>query len=285
MKRVQSIFNFRSSGHLVIRSSILQSIFLVFLLWSSAYADGAASVYIEDLTWMEVRERVQSGRTIAIIPSGGTQQEGPQLATGKHNVVAAYAASEIARRLGNALVAPVIAYVPSGRISPPEGHMQFPGTISVSNATYEALLEEAARSLKQSGFHMICFLGDSVGTQAIQARVARRLNEEWRSDRVTALNLSSYFYKNGHEEWSETLPVKVEHPEAHAGHIDTSEMMAVDSAGVRDNLRGVRGEHDYKTTGAMGDSSVASAAYGRKYLSLKIEAAIRQIQNASGHAK
>jgi creatinine amidohydrolase/Fe(II)-dependent formamide hydrolase-like protein len=115
--------------------------------------------------------------------------------------------------------------------------------------------------------------------------VANKLNEEWRSDGVKVINVANYYSKNGNQEWSETLPVKVNHPEAHAGHIDTSELMAVEGSGVRDNLRANRTERDYKTTGASGDSSVASENYGRKYLSLKVEAAIKQIQNASGHAK
>ncbi len=252
---------------------------------SYAYAQATKSVYIEEMTWMEVQSRLNSGNSIVIIPSGATQQEGPHMVTGAHDVIARYAAGEIAMKLGNALVAPVIAYVPSGRINPQEGHMMFPGTISISNATYTALLEDAARSLKQHGFRMICFLGDSAGTQAIQSQVAQKLGDEWRADRVKVINLSSYFYKNGHEEWNENQGVKVDRPEAHAGHIETSEMLEIDGSGVRENLRAQHSERDYKTTGAMGDSSVASANYGRKYLSLKIEAAIRQIQNASGNIK
>ena len=245
----------------------------------------AASVYIDELTWMEVQSRIRSGRTIAIVPTGGTEQEGPHLVIGKHNAIARYVAGEIAEKLGNALVTPVIPFAPSGRVYPAEGHMQFAGTISASNLTYQMTLEDVARSLKQHGFHMICFIGDSAGSQLIQAEVAKKLTAEWHSSGVKVVNVSNYYSKNGHEEWSESLPVKVARPEAHAGHIDTSEMMAVDSSGVRENLRAEHSEHDYKTTGASGDSSVASAHYGQKYLSLKIESAIKQIQNASGHVK
>jgi creatinine amidohydrolase/Fe(II)-dependent formamide hydrolase-like protein len=52
-------------------------------------------------------------------------------------------AERIARALGHTLVAPVIAYVPEGRISPPSGHMRFPGTISVPGETFERVLESA----------------------------------------------------------------------------------------------------------------------------------------------
>lgn len=246
---------------------------------------GPSTVYIEEMTWQEVAARIKGGAHIAIVPTGGTEQQGPHMITGYHNEVVRYTAGEIATKLGNALVAPVISYAPAGRISPPEGHMQFAGTMSVSAATYEALLEDAVRSLKQHGFNLICLVSDGVGSQLVQARVATRLTTEWRSQGVRVLSVSNYFYKNGHEEFSETQPVKVSHADAHAGHADTSQLMAIDAEGVRDSMRAVRTERDYKATGAMGDSSVASATYGRKYLSLKIEAAIKQIQHASSHAK
>lgn len=243
------------------------------------------NVYIEDMTWPEVKKRLQGGYHTAIVPTGATQQQGPHMVTGYHNTVVRYTAGEIALKLGNALVAPVIAYSPAGRISPPEGHMQFPGTMSVSAQTYEMLLEDAIRSLKEHGFTLICLIGDNVGSQLSQARVAQKLSVEWRSEGVRVLNVSNYFYKNGDEEWAEAMPVKVAHPEAHGGHAETSQLMAIDADGVRDTMRAVRRERDYKTSGAMGDSSVASAKLGRKYLSLKIEAAIRQIQNASSRAR
>jgi len=234
---------------------------------------------------MEIHNRIESGSHIAILPTGGTEQEGPQLVTGTHNVVVRYAAGEIAKELGNALVAPVIAYTPSGRIDPPEGHMMFPGTLSVSDDTYRMLLEDAVRSLKQNGFTLICLIGDGKGGQAIQDQVAEKLSVEWINDRVRVLHVSNYYAKNGQEEWNDKAKLKVIKPEAHAGHVDTSEMMAIDPADVRDSMRAVHTERDYSTTGAMGDSSLASAKYGRRYLRLKIDAAVKQIQNASSHER
>lgn len=267
------------------KSVFLSSIILLSIIALPAHAEGPASLYIEDLTWQEVQAHIQAGRTTVIIPTGATEQEGPQLVTGLHSSVARYSAGEIARGLGNALVAPVIPLAPSGRIDPQEGHMQFAGTISISENTYTQLLEEVARSLKQHGFKVICFVGDQKGSQRVQSQVAQKLSQQWQPDHVRVIYVSDYYYNNGQEEWTESAGVKVPNPDAHAGHIDTSELMAVDAAGVRDNLRGVRTERDYKTTGAMGDSSLASATLGRRYLGLKIEAAIKQIQNAASNAK
>lgn len=264
----------------VIPTCVGMTIALFMLSVSSAHASGS-SVYIEELTWMEVRDRMGAGSIIAIVPTGGTAENGPQMINGKNNFIVHYTAGEIARKLGNALVAPVLAYVPTGRINPPEGHMQFPGTLSVSSQTFAAILEDTARSLKQHGFRVICFVGDNGGSQSIQQQVSDKLSLEWENKGVRVVQVSNYYFRNGQEKFTQSLGVKVPNPAAHAGLIDTSELMAVDSLGVRTSHLGVRNEHDYRTTGAMGDSTLASAAYGRRFLSLKVNAAVKQIRDAA----
>src|SRR5262245_40801507 len=98
------------------------------------------SVWIEELTWMEVRDALQAGKTTVIVPTGGVEQNGPYLATGKHNYVLRATSEAIARKLGNALVAPISPFVPEGDIEPPTGHMKYPGTISLTESTYQLLL-------------------------------------------------------------------------------------------------------------------------------------------------
>ena len=74
------------------------------------------------------RDTIAAGKTTVIVPTGGTEQNGPHIVLGKHNYLVKYKAGEIAKQLGNALVAPVMAYVPEGEITPPTGHMRFAGT-------------------------------------------------------------------------------------------------------------------------------------------------------------
>lgn len=252
---------------------------------SGARAQASASVYMDDMTWMEISDRLKSGTSVVLVPTGGNQQAGPHLATGAHTEVMRYSAGEIARKLGNALSAPVIPYAPAGRISPPEGNMQFPGTFSLADSTYAAVLEDVARSLKQHGFRMICLLGEDAGAQRVMARVADKLGREWITDGVRVLHVSRYYARQGQDEWNDTLPGRIHNASAPAGHIETSELMAVDAARVRASMTAARTEKDYRLTGATGDTTMASAALGRKYLSLKIEAAIQQIQNAASNAK
>lgn len=142
------------------------------------------SVWIEELTWMEVRDRIAAGTTTAIISTGGVEQNGPYVALGKHNYILESACEMIAERLGNALCAPIVKLVPEGDIDEPSGHMRYPGTISVRQETFEMMLTDVARSLEAHGFTDIVFIGDSGGNQRGMSNVADALNERWSGSRA-----------------------------------------------------------------------------------------------------
>src|SRR5262249_3824831 len=144
---------------------------LLLLPSSRAPAQPPDTVFLEELTWTELRDQIRSGKTTILLPIGGTEQNGPHMALGKHNVRVKALSAAIARGLGTALVAPVLAYVPEGGLSPPEGHMRFPGTITIPDATFAQILESAARSFKAHGFKDIVFLGDHGGYQMVEKRV------------------------------------------------------------------------------------------------------------------
>src|SRR4030095_2201250 len=113
---------------------------------SKLFAQVPDTVFMEELTWTEVRDAIKAGKTTIIFPTGGTEQNGPHMVLGKHNFIVKHSAEQIARRLGNALVAPVLAYVPEGNIDPPTGHMQYPGTITLPDEFFIKVAEYAARS-------------------------------------------------------------------------------------------------------------------------------------------
>ena len=242
------------------------------------------SYYLEDLTWPEVRDRMQHGTNTIIIPTGGTEQNGPHIAIGKHNWIVKTTSGEIAKQLGNALAAPVLAYVPEGRISPPEGHMMFPGTISVREENFALVLEDAARSFKQHGFKHICFIGDHGGNQAMQQQVADKLTTEWKDEGVTVLQVANYYIDKDADDWVATQnlakKLHVENGSAHAGFMDAAEIMAVNPNGVRPALIKHYTEKDFPENGAMGDPSEATAEYGKALLGFKVKAAVEQIRKA-----
>jgi creatinine amidohydrolase len=158
------------------------------------------SLWTEELTWMEVRDAVRAGKTTVIIGTGGVEQNGPYLAGGKHNFVLATVLPEIAKAIGNTLIAPIVKFVPEGAIEPtPRGHMSYPGTISLEPATFEALLTDICRSYKAHGFTDIILLGDSGGNQAGMEHVATALNRKWKAGKTRVHYLREYYYE---DQWS-----------------------------------------------------------------------------------
>ena len=152
------------------------------------------TVWLEEMTWMDVRDAMAAGKTTVIIPTGGIEPNGPWLALGKHNYVLRANCDAIARALGNALCAPIVPFVPEGRIESRSGHMGSPGTLSMREETFRALLTDIVHSLKVHGFKNIILIGDSGGNQPGQRAVADSLTALWRGEPVVAHVQEYYDY-------------------------------------------------------------------------------------------
>src|SRR5216110_3048274 len=163
------------------------------LIAMAASARRIERVAIEDFTWTELATALNAGKTTIIVPIGGTEQNGPHMVLGKHNVRVKVLAERIALALGNALVAPVLAYVPEGSIDPPSAHMRFPGTISIPDNTFRSLLESSARSLRRHGFTDVVLIGDHGGYQSQMAAVATRLNRDWAKTPARVHFIADYY--------------------------------------------------------------------------------------------
>lgn len=125
----------------------------------------SSTIELEKMTWMEVRDRVKSGFTRVIVPTGGIEQNGPFVALNKHDLIARAVSVRTAEILGRTVVAPVVPFVPEGSFNPPSGHMRYPGTISLSSDTFQRLLQDVITSLSLSGFEEIIVVGDSGDSQ------------------------------------------------------------------------------------------------------------------------
>ena len=248
----------------------------------SNYEHYANHVYLEDMTWQEVKQSLVTGSTTVLIPTGGTEQNGPHVILGKHNYIVKFTAGKIAETLGKTLVAPVISYVPEGSIEPAEGHMNFAGTLSITDAEFEGVLESAARSLKQHGFKVIAFIGDSGGNQSAQKRVAERLSKLWQEQGVRVFQVNDYYENNTQSAYLQNNGYSASQIGGHAGIRDTSELMAVYPAGVRAEFKVNHIDTDFITIGADGDASIASVFIGNILLDLKIKAAVKQIKDFLG---
>jgi creatinine amidohydrolase/Fe(II)-dependent formamide hydrolase-like protein len=137
------------------------------------------TIWLEEMTWMDVRDAMKAGMTTVIISTGGIEPNGPWLALGKHNYVLKANCEAIARKLGNALCAPIDPFVPEGNPSAKSGHMATMGTISLREETFQALLTDMVTSFKTHGFENIIMIGDSGGNTTGMRTVAQKLNAEW----------------------------------------------------------------------------------------------------------
>jgi creatinine amidohydrolase len=155
--------------------------------------DGIDSVWLEELTWLEVRDAMKAGKTTIIIPTGGMEQNGPYLATGKHNYVNRAGCEAIARKLGNALCGPNVAFVPEGNFDPPTGALMYPGSTGVSDATFRALLTDIAESFRVTGFSNVVLLGDSGGNQRGMKEVAAALTPKWAATKSRIHYIATYY--------------------------------------------------------------------------------------------
>ena len=261
---------------------LLLFLFVLLIAGSSVRAQLPDTVFLEELSWTELRDLVRSGKTTILVPIGGTEQNGPHMALGKHNLRVRYLSEKIARTLGNALVAPVIAYVPEGAIDPPTGHMRFPGTITMPEEAFNKTLEYAARSFKLAGFRDIVFLGDHGGYQKGEKMVADRLDKEWAATPVRVHAVEEYYRvsESGFAGLLKSRGYSEGEVGVHAGLADTSLTLAVDPRLVRtDRVKSSAQSDD----GVRGDPRRASAELGQLGVELIVARTVDAIRRAAAH--
>ena len=262
------------------RSLLASAALLLFALGSppagAALPAGLAPNDLEALTSVELRERIAHGSTTVIVPIGGTEQNGAHMLLGKHNVRAHVLAGRIADALGNAIVAPTIAYVPEGSIHPPAAHMKYTGTISVPDAVFEGLLEATARSFKQHGFKDVVFLGDHGGYQADLVHVKDKLNREWARDPACRAHAPPEYYRITQTAYVAALKahgVSDAEMGSHAGLADTALSLAIDPTLVLpDRLAGPY------PAGVTGNPRRATADLGELGTKLVVQATVAAIR-------
>ena len=242
-----------------------------------------ASVFIDDLTWTELRDGIAAGKTTIIVPIGATEQNGPWMALGKHNVRAKALSEKIARALGNALVAPVISYVPEGQADPPTQHMRFPGTLTIPDAAFEKTLEYAARSLRRAGFRDVVFLGDHGGYQKSEIAVAARLNREWPAQDTRVHAIEEYYRatETAYVQMLKSRGYSDREIGSHAGLADTALTLALAPDMVRTDRLASAAEPGV-TQGVHGDPRRATAALGQLGVDIIVAQTVEAIRKATG---
>ena len=153
------------------------------------------TVWIEEQTWMETRDAIKGGKTTAIIGSGGLEQNGPYNANGKHNFVLRATCEATARKLGNALCAPVVTLEPGNT----ERQGLTPGSVFISADTFKAVLTDMSTSLKSMGFTDIVMIADSGGNVNGMKEAVAALNAKWQGTPARAYYIDEYYEE---DKWS-----------------------------------------------------------------------------------
>jgi creatinine amidohydrolase len=251
-------------------------------------------VEFEMMTWPEVKAAFEAGKTTALVYTGGTEQRGPQNVNGGHTLMGREIAKAIALRLGNALVLPVLPYTPNNASA------QLPGTIGLTPELLGAVLERITEQAMTTGFKNVVVMGDHGGGQpATYAEVAKKMDEKYAPEGKHVF-FCDRVYAKAQGDFEDWLAAHGYPRSSHAGIPDTSTMLYLggDKGWVRKEQiptaegdpvpppgqRGQgRGQADpnappRKNNGITGDARRSTAALGKMAFDIKVDYAVKQIQ-------
>jgi creatinine amidohydrolase len=258
----------------------------VLLCGISATATAQQQVDMELMTYQEIAAAMQAGKTTVLIYNGGTEQRGPHAVVGGHNLIARRAGVEIARQLGNALVAPVLPFSIAGRHLNPK----WPGSVNLPGPLFSAVNEAIVDSMVVNGFKSIVLMGDHGGGQRELQELAKRLDQKYGPNGTHVYFCSDVYAKTG----TEVAAWVKEHgfPEAtHGGIHDTSVLMYLggDSYVRKDKL--VAGDPVLPAgqqpdpakprvdNGVTGDPRPATPQFGKLFFDMQVANAVAQIRS------
>src|SRR6516225_11306580 len=242
------------------------------------------SVFIDDLTWPEVRDAIAGGKSTAIIYAGSSEQNGPHMVIGKHNFVARALAQRIAEELGDALVYPILPFAVTGNAITRTGHMRFPGSVSLPPEVFFGVVRGVAQSALTAGFKVVALMGDHGGGQDELALAAKELDAQARLDGARVLFIGDLYAKSRIQMRDILAKRGLPTSEDHAGIPDTSSLLYL-QAEPGQWVHPEKIELADAKTGVQGHPQFATAELGKVYLDLKVDLAVKQIRSLLASSK
>lgn len=230
------------------------------------------TVWIEDMTSVEVRDSIKAGKTTALVIVGGMEDNGPYLPVGKHGTVIKIEAEVIARKLGNALVAPLVNTAPGNPERP-----GLPGAIALSAETYHGVLTDFANSLKADGFKNIIFMGDHGPDQKPEIEVAQAMNEKWKGSGVFFAHIPEYYnYADVQKFEADVLGVHEKAEGYHDDYYSSTIVMtqSLDHARIPERIKA----HKTSINGVELVPTAKPIADGKKIVDFRADATVKAIQ-------
>jgi creatinine amidohydrolase/Fe(II)-dependent formamide hydrolase-like protein len=239
------------------------------------------SLRIDEMTWMEVRDALKAGKDTVIVAAGGIEQNGPYVVTGKHNVVCRATTRGIAERLGDALIAPIVGFVPEGDFDPPTDHMKYPGTIGVSEDTFRRLLTDICTSLRVTGFRHIVLIGDHGLDQDGLEAVAKDLGAKWAGGKTSVHFIKEYYDEDDDvARWLASQGLKEVDEGLHDSFMMEAQMLLVDPSTIRMKERVAAGK--FRINGVDLSPAEKTMEWGKKIVDYRTERTVQAIRKARG---
>jgi creatinine amidohydrolase len=240
--------------------------------------DAPDALFIDEMTWMEVRDAMKAGKDTVLVAAGGIEQNGPYVVTGKHNVVLRATTRAIAKKLGNALVAPIVGFAPEGDFDPPTDHMKYPGTIGVTEDTFRRLLTDVCSSLRVHGFRTILLIGDHGPDQDGHEQVAADLSKKWADGKTRVRYIADYYDDGDVAKWLAGQGLKEVDEGLHDDFMMEAQMMTVDPSTVRMKERLAAGR--FRINGIDLAPAEKTVEWGRKIVEFRAERTVAAIRKA-----
>lgn len=248
--------------------------------------ENEAQVEIELMTYPEIYAAIHTeGKTTVLVVNGGIEQRGPHAVLGGHSLTAKPQAVDIARQLGNALVAPVMPFSIAGRHLSP----RTPGSVNIPGPVFAAVNEAIVDSMVINGFKNIVLMGEHGGGQKELEQVAKKTDAKYSRQGVHVFFCGD-FYEKTQSEFQQWVIAHQLPPSSHGGIPDTSLMMYLggdawvrkDKMVAGDPLLPPGTPRDPNVplvdNGIIGDPRPSTPEIGKLYFDMKTKNAVAQIR-------
>ena len=243
-----------------------------------------AALELDKLSWPEVEAERDRGRSTVVVAFGATEQHGPHMPLAVDALIGDHFAGLIADRL-DAFVAPTV------RLGCSSHHLDFPGTISISDETFYGVVEGIITSMARGGFARLILLPTHGGNFAPLAAAVEKVGEVEGLEVIAMTDLSVLFKVAAAGEAEFNVPLG--EGGLHAGEWETSMMLAIHpdlvtpergapgfTGDVQSAVEGMfaGGVKAIAENGIVGDPAQASAEHGQRYWELALELALAEIE-------
>lgn len=187
------------------------------------------SVWIEDLTQIEIRDALKAGKTTALLFAGGMEDNGPYIVVDQHGDIVRAQCEQIARKLGNALCAPVMQIAPGD----PERVVN-PGTIVVTTDVFKSVVSNVVTSLKGQGFKNIYTMVDHSSAAGPMRDISTALGGQWKDSGVRVAYVPEYYNNNAVTQYvRDVLKVEEKQEGFHDDYFTAAVSVATDPLSAR----------------------------------------------------